>query len=260
MRIDKYQLISKKGWMVLETKLQDAPDWGTTYGIAWMRVLLIEDDSRVALPIQAELEYQRYVVDTAVDGREGLLRSEQTNYDLILLDLLLPKLDGVAVCTELRRRGYSGPILMMTARSTTQDKVMGLDAGADDYLVKPFDLEELSARVRALLRRGVPERTPILSWGDVKVDPAKCTVYFKDNLVGMTPTEYRLLVFFLRNSEQTFSADALVQRLWISEENPTRDVIKAHLKGLRRKLRDAGLRVDIVETVYGFGYRLKPYR
>ncbi len=234
--------------------------WGTIYGTVWMRILLVEDDSRVALPIQAELEFQRYVVDTAVDGQEGLQRSEQNNYDLILLDLLLPKLDGVAVCTELRRRGYSGPILMMTARSSTQDKVIGLDAGADDYLVKPFELEELAARVRALLRRGVAERAPVLTWGDLKVDPAKCTAYYKDQPIGLTPTEYRLLTFFLRHCEQTFSAAALIQRLWISEENPTRDVIKAHLKGLRRKLREAGLKVDIIETVYGFGYRLKPYR
>lgn len=223
-----------------------------------MRILLIEDDSRVALPIQAELEYQRYVVDIAIDGEEGLCHAQENSYDLVLLDVLLPKLDGISICTELRRRGFTGPILLMTARNATADKVMGLDAGADDYLVKPFDLEELSARVRALLRRTVPERSPLFTWGDLTVDPAKCTAYVKGEPAPLTPTEYRLLVFFLRHSEQTFSADALIQRLWISDEKPTRDVIKAHLKGLRRKLREGGLKVDIIETVYGFGYRLKP--
>lgn len=223
-----------------------------------VRILVVEDDERIALPVQAELEHQHYVVDVASDGQAALELSARSHYDLIVLDLLLPRMDGITVCTEVRRSGYSGPILIMTARGTTQDQVIGLDAGADDYLVKPFDLEVLSARIRALLRRGTGERLPVLKWGELKVDPAKCTVYLHEEPVLLTPTEYRLLVFFLRNSEQTFSPNALIQRLWLGDEKPTRDVIKAHLKGLRRKLKEAGLKVDIIETVYGFGYRLKP--
>jgi DNA-binding response OmpR family regulator len=179
---------------------------------------------------------------------------------LVLLDLLLPKVDGITVCHELRRRGFGGPILMMTARGATPNKVLGLDAGADDYLVKPFDLEELSARIRALLRRGKTEGQPVLSWGDLHINPAKCTATFNGAEIALTPTEYRLLTFFLRNCEQIFSTESLLQRLWLSDENRTKDVIKAHMKGLRRKLREAGLTQDVIETIHGFGYRLKPNR
>jgi len=223
-----------------------------------MRLLLVEDDPRIADPIKEELQHQHYVVDVAKDGESGLRLAEQSEYSVIVLDLLLPKVDGVSVCHALRSKGYSGPILMITARSSTQDKVLGLDAGADDYLVKPFDLDELSARIRALLRRGGPQTPPVLCWKEVKVDPAKCLVSFREKPVALTPTEYRLLTFFMRNPRQRFSTEALLRNLWLSEENPTADVIKAHVKGLRRKLKEAGLTEDILETVYGFGYQLKP--
>lgn len=222
-----------------------------------MRILLVEDDQRIANPIEAELEYQRYVVDRAVDGQAALEMARGHEYDLILLDLLLPKLDGITVCHELRKMNYAGPILVMTARSSTQDKVLGLDSGADDYLVKPFDLEELSARVRALLRRGSSDRQSLLHWQDLIIDPGKCTAEYKGNPIPLTPTEYRLLTFFLRHPNRTFSAEALWQRLWLADENPTRDVIKTHMKGLRKKLREAGITQEVIETVYGFGYRLK---
>lgn len=225
-----------------------------------MRILIVEDDERIATPIQAELQSQHYVVDLADDGEGGLELAKQTEYDLVLLDLLLPKIDGVNVCNNLRRNGYGGPILMMTARGSTQDKVAGLDAGADDYLVKPFEFDELSARIRALLRRGNSQRPLVLDWGDLKVDPAQCNAFYNSAAVPLTPTEYRMLVFFLRHPKETFSTDALLQRLWISPENPTKDVIKAHMKGLRRKLKEAGLRQDPIETVHGFGYRLKPHQ
>jgi DNA-binding response OmpR family regulator len=225
-----------------------------------MRLLLVEDDERIAFPIRAELQHQHYVVDVASDGERGLELAQMGEYALIVLDLLLPKMDGVSMCHALRMKGYSGPILMMTARSSTQDKVLGLDAGADDYLVKPFELDELSARIRALLRRGGPQSPPILRWGDMHVDPAKCIASYRGKAISLTPTEYRLLTFFLRHPEQTFSTEVLLQSLWLAEDNPTPDVIKAHIKGMRRKLKDAGLVEDLLETVYGFGYRLKPHR
>jgi DNA-binding response OmpR family regulator len=225
-----------------------------------MRLLLVEDDERIAFPIRTELQHQHYVVDVAADGERGLELALMGEYSLIVLDLLLPKMDGVSMCHALRMKGYSGPILMMTARSSTQDKVLGLDAGADDYLVKPFELDELSARIRALLRRGGPQSPPILRWGDLHVDPAKCVASYQGKTISLTPTEYRLLTFFLRHPEQTFSTEVLLQSLWLAEDNPTQDVIKAHIKGMRRKLKDAGLAEDLLETVYGFGYRLKPYR
>jgi DNA-binding response OmpR family regulator len=222
-----------------------------------MRLLLIEDDKRIAKPIKTELQFQNYVVEIAGDGEQGLDLAQKTEYDLILLDLLLPKLDGVSVCNKLRMHGYNRPILMMTALSSTHDKVLGLDSGADDYIVKPFELEELSARVRALLRRGVAQGSPRLTWGELTVDPARCAASVRSKPVSLTPTEYRILTFFLRHPNETFSKEALLQRLWLPEDNLGDDLVKSHMKGLRRKLKDAGLTQDLIETVYGFGYRLK---
>jgi len=222
-----------------------------------MRLLLIEDDNRIAKPIRAELQFQNYVVELAKDGEQGLELANRTAYDLILLDLLLPKLDGISVCNKLRMEGFDRPILMMTALSSTQDKVLGLDSGADDYIVKPFELEELSARVRALLRRGVNKGSPLLTWGELSVDPARCTASFRGEPVSLTPTEYRILTFFLRHPNETFSKESILQRLWLPEETVGDDLVKSHMKGLRRKLKEAGITQDLIETVYGFGYRLK---
>jgi DNA-binding response OmpR family regulator len=222
-----------------------------------MKLLLVEDDDRIARPIKAELQFQHYLVEQASDGKQGLNLARKNTFDLILLDLLLPKLDGISVCNTLRMEGFDGPILMMTALSSTQDRVLGLDSGADDYLVKPFELDELSARVRALLRRVAVKRSPMMCWGELKVDPARCTAFYQELPVPLTPTEYRLLIFFLRHPKQTFSKEALLQHLWLPDESLDEDVIKAHMKGLRRKLKIAGLTKDLIETVYGFGYRLK---
>jgi len=222
-----------------------------------MKLLLVEDDVRIAKPIKAELQFQHYLVEQAFDGEHGLDLFRKTAFDLILLDLLLPKLDGISVCNKLRMEGFEGPILMMTARSSTQDRVLGLDSGADDYLVKPFELDELSARVRALLRRVAAKGSPILRWGELKLDPARCTAFYRELPIPLTPTEYRLLIFFLRHPKETFSKEALLQHLWLPDQSLDDDVIKAHMKGLRRKLKEAGLTRDLIETVYGFGYRLK---
>jgi DNA-binding response OmpR family regulator len=224
-----------------------------------VKLLLVEDDERIAKPIKAELQFQHYLVEQANDGEAGLALAQNGAFDLILLDLLLPKLDGISVCNKLRMDGYDGPILMMTARGGTQDRVLGLDSGADDYLVKPFELDELSARVRALLRRVIAKGSPILSWGrgELKVDPARCSAFYKDSPITLTPTEYRLLTFFLRHPKETFSKESLIQHLWVPDGSLDEDVIKAHMKGLRRKLREVGMTRDIIETVYGFGYRLK---
>jgi len=222
-----------------------------------MRLLLIEDDNRIAKPIRAELQYQNYVVEHAKDGEQGLELAQRTEYDLVLLDLLLPRIDGISVCNKLRMDGFEKPILMMTALSGTHDKVLGLDAGADDYIVKPFELEELSARVRALLRRGVNKGSPLLTWGELTVDPARCIASYRGNPVSLTPTEYRILTFFLRHPNETFSKEAILQRLWLPEETVGDDLVKSHMKGLRRKLKEAGITQDLIETVYGFGYRLK---
>jgi DNA-binding response OmpR family regulator len=225
-----------------------------------MRLLLVEDDERIATPIKEELEFQYYIVDKASDGEQALKMARKIQYDLVLLDLLLPKTNGMTVCNTLRAEGYLQPILMMTALGTTPDKVMGLDAGADDYIVKPFDLDELMARVRAMLRRGPGQAVPKLQWGQVTLDPVRCLVTFKDKPITLTATEYRLFAFFLRHPDETFSKEAIFERLWLPGEESSTDVIKTYVKLLRRKLSDAGVPVDPLETIYGFGYRLKSYQ
>ncbi|MBU6454532.1 MAG: response regulator transcription factor [Cyanobacteria bacterium REEB67] len=220
------------------------------------KILLVEDDDRIAAPVREDLENQSYFVDRAADGETGLQLASQTAYDLILLDLMLPKIDGFSLCEKLRSTGYKGAILMLTGRNSKYDKIQGLDSGADDYLVKPFDIDELAARVRALLRRNSDDRKPLLSCGALIIDTAACSISYDGQPVALTPTEYRLLVLFLRHPGRTFSKDELLEKLWSIGENPVADVIKAHMKGLRGKLAAAGAPREIIETVYGMGYRL----
>ncbi|MBW4647101.1 MAG: response regulator [Kastovskya adunca ATA6-11-RM4] len=223
-----------------------------------MRILLVEDNEPLAKALALALSEQYYVVDIARDGQEALRIVETFPYDLLLLDVMLPKLDGVSLCRELRTRGYLLPILLLTARDTSTDKVTGLDAGADDYLVKPFDWDELLARIRTLLRRGNCSQSSILTWGEVSLELSSCQVTYQDQLVPLTPTEYRLLELFMRHSNRVFSCGAILEHLWSFEDPPGEETVRSHIKGLRRKLKSAGAPVDLVETVYGLGYRLKP--
>ncbi|MEB3830651.1 response regulator [Phormidium sp. CCY1219] len=223
-----------------------------------MRILLVEDDEPIAQALVATLREQNYVVDIATDGQEGLELVEAFGYDLILLDVMLPKLDGISLCGKLRNSGYQMPILLLTAKDTTEDKVKGLDAGADDYLVKPFDIPELTARIRALLRRGNAPLSAILERGQLQLNPNTCDVTYASKPVTLTPTEYRLLELFLRNSNRVYSRSAILDHLWSFDEPPAEDTIRAHIKGLRQKLKAAGAPADLIETVYGIGYRLKP--
>lgn len=222
-----------------------------------MRILLIEDDDLIAEQLASSLTHQNYIVDVVADGQTGLERAEAFTYDTILLDVMLPKINGIDVCRQLRSRGIKTPILLLTAQDNSTNKVMGLDAGADDYLTKPFDLEELSARIRALLRRGATETSPILQWGDLSLDPSTCEVTYQDRLIPLTPKEYALLELFLRNRQRVFSRSVILDRLWSFEVTPGEETVTAHIKGLRHKLKKAGLKPDPIETVYGIGYRLK---
>ncbi len=224
-----------------------------------MRILIVEDNERIAETLTDVLEDQHYTVDIALDGEAGWQQAEALNYDLILLDLMLPKLNGINLCQRLRTSGYGGPILMLTARDTSADKIIGLDAGADDYLVKPFDVNELAARVRALLRRGIPGRKPVLSWEELKLDPSTFTVTYATLPVNLTPKEYQLLELFLRNSQRIFSQAALLDRLWSFEDIRGEEVVRAHIKRLRHKLIAVGAPKDLIQTVYGLGYRLKEH-
>ncbi len=221
-----------------------------------MRILVVEDDVRIRTPVKQDLEQQQYIVDEASDGQEAWELCSGEHYDLVLLDVMLPKLDGIQLCQKLRASGYTGAILMLTARGDKLDKISGLDSGADDYVVKPFDIDELGARVRALLRRNAKEAASNLEWDKLSVDMRSCTVMYDGTLVKATPTEYRLLLTFLRHPGRIFNARELIERLWHFEEAPTESVIKAHIKGLRKNLVQAGCTREVVETVFGFGYRL----
>ncbi len=222
-----------------------------------MRILLIEDDELIAQKLRAKLTDQNYTIDVAADGQTGLGQAEAFPYDLILLDLMLPKIDGISICRQLRTQGIKTPILLLTAQDSSNNKVMGLDAGADDYLTKPFDLQELSARIRALLRRGDTEATTIFSWGDLSLDPSTCEVTYQKRLISLTRKEYGLLELFLRNKQRVFSRSVILDRLWSFEEFPGEETVTAHIKGLRHKLKKAGLKSDPIETIYGIGYRLR---
>lgn len=221
-----------------------------------MKLLLVEDDERIAASLSEALTDHNYAVDIADDGEEGWDFMTAFSYDLILLDVMLPKLNGIELCQRIRRRGYTLPVLMLTARDNSTDKVQGLDAGADDYVIKPFDLQELLARIRALLRRGIAPRSNFLEWGELQLDPAICTVTYREKLLAVTPKEYQLLELFLRHHGHVLSRQQILDHLWTSIDTPGQDTVKVHIRGIRQKLKAAGAKHDFIETVYGLGYRL----
>lgn len=222
-----------------------------------MKILLVEDDELIVEIIQKALTNQHYLVDVATDGEAGFELAEVFEYNLIVLDLMLPKLDGISFCRQLRQQGKRTPILLLTAHDTSSNKVMGLDAGADDYVIKPFDLHELLARIRALLRRGSSTITPVMQWGKLALNPSNCKVTYGDQPLNLTPKEYGIVELFLRNTQRIFSQSALLDHLWSYEEPPSENTVRAHIKSLRQKLKKAGAETDLIETVYGLGYRLK---
>ncbi len=222
-----------------------------------MRVLLVEDDAYLADSLAEALTDQRYVVDWAKDGETAWQQITTLEYDLILLDVMLPKLDGISLCQRLRSYGYSVPILMVTARDMSIEKVIGLDAGADDYLVKPFDLPELLARIRALLRRRSSSLSPILEWEKLHLDPATYEVSYNGQLLRLTPKEYSILELLLRNGRRILSRSSIIEHIWSFENPPEEDTVKAHIKSLRQKLRAVDAPDQLLETVHGVGYRLK---
>jgi DNA-binding response OmpR family regulator/HPt (histidine-containing phosphotransfer) domain-containing protein len=222
-----------------------------------MKILVVEDDLLVADALKITLSDRKYTVEIAHDGQAGLDFIEAFDYDLLLLDSMLPKLDGVSICRHVRSRGYMMPILLLTSLDSKHDRAIGLDAGADDYVIKPFDPEELSARIRALLRRGHDRVSPILKWEDLTLDPRSYEVTYQQQLLSLTPKEYALLELFLRYSRRLFSCGAILGHLWTYEDAPSEEAVRTHIKGLRHKLRAAGAPNDFVETVYGIGYRLK---
>mgnify|MGYP002777070698 CR=1 FL=1 len=222
-----------------------------------MRILTVEDDELLAQTVANVLSQHHYAVDIASDGEMGWQFATTTAYDLILLDVMLPKLNGVSLCRQFRQAGYQTPILLLTAKDSGSDKVMGLDAGADDYIVKPVDFDELTARIRAILRRGHPDPSPLLKWAALTLDPGSLEVTYEGQPLYLTSTEYRLLELFLRNPQRVFSRSAIVEHLWTFDEQPEAATVKTYIKNLRQKLKIVNASADLIETVYGLGYRLK---
>ena len=222
-----------------------------------MRILIVEDDRRIAQPLAEDLRHQQHIVEIAVDGLQGWEYARSQVYDLILLDVMLPKLDGIELCRRLRGDGSQALILMLTARDTTSDKIIGLDAGADDYLVKPFELDELAARIRALSRRSGEVQPLVLSHGEIRLNPVSYVVTYADRILSLTPKEYGILEYLLHHPQQVVSKSVLFDKLWEFDRSSGEETIKTHVTNLRRKLKEAGCVVDVIETVYGVGYRLR---
>jgi two-component system, OmpR family, response regulator QseB len=221
-----------------------------------MKILLIEDDDRIARPLAKDLRHQNHVIDIAVDGQEGWNFANAINYDLILLDIMLPYIDGITLCQKLRDNGCKSLILMLTARDTTSDKIIGLDAGADDYLVKPFALEELAAHIRALSRRSNELKAVVISYGLLQLDPSTSLILYDGQPLPLTPKEYGILECLLRHPAQTFTRAILLDKIWDFNQATGEETIKTHINNLRRKLKIVGANPDLIETVYGMGYRL----
>lgn len=200
---------------------------------------------------------QRYAIDIAVDGETAQEFLVLFSYDLIVLDVLLPDAEGTVLCQQFRRQGVTCPILMLTAKDSSSDKVQALDAGADDYVVKPFDFDELCARIRALLRRESHVSTSELTWGDLTLKPNTFEVFYGNHQLRTTPKEYALLELFLRHPNRVFSLDAIIEDIWSFEDPPSGDAVRTHIKGVRQKLKAGGAPKNFIETVYGLGYRLK---
>lgn len=222
-----------------------------------MKILLVEDDERIAAALTEALTDYHYVVDVASDGEQGFTFVQTFPYELLILDVMLPKLDGIELCRKIRHNGYKMPVLMLTARDTYHDKVQGLDVGADDYVVKPFDLNELLARIRALLRRGTTELTMFLECGNLQLNPNTYEVTYSGEALHLTPKEYRILELLLRHRDRTFSKSEIIDHLWSFTDPPNEETVKVHIRSLRQKLKNIGARQDLVETVYGLGYRIK---
>jgi DNA-binding response OmpR family regulator len=224
-----------------------------------MRILLVDDDEALVDLLSKTLTEKSYAIDVATDGEQGWIYGSTYNYDLIILDWLLPKLDGLSLCRRFRANGCHVPIIFLTARHGSQNKIRGLDSGADDYICKPFDVEELVARIRALLRRLNCDFLPVLTWGDLQLDPCSCQVTYQGKSISLAAKEYRLLELFLRHSPEVLDIDTIIENLWSSTEYPVEATVRSHLRRLRHKLKQAGLPEDPIVTVRGQGYALKSF-
>jgi len=221
-----------------------------------MRVLVVEDERKVADFLKKGLEEEGYAVEVAYDGEEALALAETCSYDIIILDIMLPGRDGLDVLRRLRAKRVSTPILILTARDSVEDKVEGLDSGADDYLTKPFAFAELLARIRALLRRGKPELPPKLEAADLVLDPATREVRRGGKLIELTNREYALLEYLLRNKGRVLTRSMILEHVWGYHFDPGTNIVDVYINYLRNKI-DRGFEKKLIHTVRGVGYVLR---
>jgi heavy metal response regulator len=221
-----------------------------------MRLLLVEDEKKVSSFIKKGLEEEGYAVDSASDGETGLMMGLDGVHDLIVLDINLPGKDGLSVLQELRKKKVATPVLLLTVRAAIEDKVIGLDTGADDYLTKPFAFQELLARVRALLRRKTDAEAPLLKVADLTLDPARRLVFRGDDKLELTTKEFALLDYFMRNPERVLTRTMIADHVWDYDFDPMTNVIDVYVNYLRNKI-DTGREPKLIHTVRGVGYVLK---
>ena len=221
-----------------------------------MKVLVVEDDRKVAGFIEQGLREEGYVVDVAADGEEATMLAHVYDYDVVLLDIVLPKKNGFQVASELRREGRNVPILMLTSRESVEDVVRGLDAGADDYLPKPFHFEELLARMRALSRRGGAERMEMLRFGEISMDRLRHVVQVGGRPLDVTAKEFQLLEYFMLHPEEVVRRTTLLEKVWDMHFDPESNVVDVHVGNLRRKMREV-TNTQRIETIRGVGFSLR---
>jgi DNA-binding response OmpR family regulator/HPt (histidine-containing phosphotransfer) domain-containing protein len=223
-----------------------------------MRILLVDDDAALRELLTHRLSAENYAIDAASDGDQGWEYATTYEYDLLILDVLLPRLDGVTLCQKLRSEGYAMPILLLTGQNSRDAKLTGWAAGADDYVVKPFDEAELIARIRALLRRSQTNPLPILTWGELWLNTNTNEASYGDQALALTAKEYAILEMMLRDSQHVFSNEEILDSLWTSEDFPADATVRSHIRRLRHKLSAIGAPSDFITTAHGHGYYLKP--
>lgn len=220
-----------------------------------MRVLIVEDEQRLSNTVKKGLVEDGYAVDQAFDGEEGQYLAESESYDVIVLDLMLPKIDGIQVCKNLRSKSIKTPIIMLTARSRLEEKVEGLDAGADDYLTKPFAFEELRSRLQAIIRRSHNQADSVLQIADLKVDPLKHEVVRSEKKIKLTPKEFAILDYLLRHKDELVSRTQIIEHVWDYNYDNMSNIVDVFITTLRKKI-DGGFSLKLIHTIHGVGYKI----
>jgi DNA-binding response OmpR family regulator len=222
-----------------------------------MQILIVEDEKKLAQTLRRGLIEERYTVDNAYDGEEALEKLDINEYDLVILDLMIPKVDGITVLKTIRKTNVNTPVIILTAKSSSEDKISGLDAGADDYLTKPFAYAELTARIRALLRRGNKADPPVLTIDNLTLNPATRTVTRAAKMVMLTSREFALLEYFMRNPNKVLTETQLLQHVWDTNYEGFSNVVATYVKYLRKKLKVSSKEKELIYTVRGSGYIFK---